>query len=53
MAMMDKASVSVPSDATLERLAKLPESVKKMALAYAQGVMGGQKMAGTRKRKEG
>lgn len=36
---------AIPSDATLERLAKLPEDVKKMALAYAQGVASGRKGA--------
>lgn len=33
-----------PSDATMEALAKLPEDVKKMALAYAHGVSSGHRM---------
>ena len=35
----------VPSDETLKRLAMLPEDVKKMALAYAQGVASGQRIS--------
>lgn len=33
-----------PRDAALEALAKLPEDVKKMALAYAHGVSSGRGM---------
>lgn len=33
-----------PRDAALEALAKLPEDVKKMALAYAHGVSSGRRM---------
>lgn len=36
---------TVPSDVTMQQLAKLPEDVKKMALAFAQGVNSGRKMA--------
>lgn len=38
----------VPSDVTMQQLAKLPEDVKKMALAFAQGVNSGRKMARNR-----
>lgn len=34
----------VPNDALMEELAKLPEDVKKMALAYAHGVSSGHRM---------
>lgn len=48
MTITEKEKVNIPSDATLERLAKLPEDVKKMALAYAQGVASGLKMSNTK-----
>ena len=35
----------VPDDETLKRLAQLPEDVKRMALAYAQGVARGRKLS--------
>lgn len=36
---------SVPNDAALERMAKMPEDVKQMAVAYACGVMMAEKAA--------
>mgnify|MGYP006974983619 FL=1 len=41
----EQAAPRMPRDITLERLAKLPEDVKKMALAYAQGVSNGRRLA--------
>lgn len=40
----EQTAPRMPRDITLERLAKLPEDVKKMALAYAQGVSNGRKL---------
>lgn len=40
----EQAAPRMPRDITLEHLAKLPEDVKKMALAYAQGVSNGRKL---------
>lgn len=34
----------IPDNPTLECLAKLPEDIKKMALAYAQGVYANHKI---------